>query len=85
MILPLSGSNQIVDVTASEIRVTIKRRKTTSLSSDALLQQSSKLEVWGEVEKLSICGNECAVAKENYIFEETPPLFFRNTACKALK
>lgn len=79
MISPLSGSNQIVDVTASDIRVTIKRRKTTSLSSDALLQQPSKLEVWGEVEKLSICGNECAVAKENYIFEETPPLFFEQS------
>lgn len=52
MILPLSGSNQIVDVTASDIRVTIKRRKTTSLSSDALLQQPSKVEIWGKIEKL---------------------------------
>ena len=59
MILPLSGSNQIVDVTASDIRVTIRRRKTTSLSSDALLQQPSKVEVWGKIEKLSICGSEC--------------------------
>ena len=27
MILPLSGSNQIIDVVASDIRVTVKRRK----------------------------------------------------------
>ena len=58
MILPLSGSNQIVDVTASDIRVTIKRRKTTSLSSDALLQQPSKVEVWGKIEKLSLIVQE---------------------------
>ena len=34
MILPLSGSNQIIDVVASDIRVTVKRRKEPSLSSD---------------------------------------------------
>lgn len=79
MILPLSGSNQIVDVTASEIRVTIKRRKTTSLSSDALLQQSSKVEVWGELERLSIGGNECILENSNYAFEETSPLFFEQS------
>lgn len=36
MILPLSGSNQIIDVVASDIRVTVKRRKEPSLSSDTL-------------------------------------------------
>lgn len=79
MILPLSGSNQIVDVTASEIRVTIKRRKTTSLSSDALLQQSSKVEVWGELERLCIDGNECNLENSSYAFEETLPLFFEQS------
>lgn len=79
MIIPLSGSNQIVDVTASGIRVTIKRRKTTSLSSDVLLQQSSKVEVWGKIEKLSIGGNECVLISRNYAFEETTPLFFEQS------
>lgn len=79
MILPLSGSNQIVDVTASNMRVTIKRRKMTSLSSDALLQQPSKLEVWGRVEKLRIGGNECVIPEENYIVEQTVPLFFEQS------
>ena len=79
MIIPLSGSKQIVDVTASGIRVTIKRRKITSLSSDALLQQSSKVEVWGKIEKLSICGTECVAVNGNYAFEETAPLFFEQS------
>ena len=47
MILPLSGSNRIIEVTASDIKVTIKRRKTASLFSDALLGQKSKVEIWG--------------------------------------
>ena len=79
MILPLSGSNQIVDVTASDIRVTIKRRKTTSLSSDALLQQPSKVEVWGKIEKLSICGSECGEINGNYVLEKNAPLFFEQS------
>lgn len=76
MILPLSGSNRIVEVTASDIKVTIKRRKTTSLFSDALLQQKSKVEVWGNIEKLIVCGCECIPINENYSQEETVPLFF---------
>ena len=79
MILPLSGSNQIVDVTASDIRVTIKRRKTTFLSSDALLQQPSKVEVWGKIEKLSICGSECGEINGNYVLEKNAPLFFEQS------
>lgn len=79
MILPLSGSNQIIDVTASDIHVTIKRRKTSSLSSDTLLQQSSKVEIWGKIEKLSICGSECIPTNENYVLEETAPLFFEQS------
>lgn len=79
MILPLSGSNQIVDVTTSDIRVTIKRRKTTSLSSDALLQQPSKVEVWGKIEKLSICGSECGEINGNYVLEKTAPMFFEQS------
>ena len=79
MILPLSGSNQIVDVTASNIRVTIKRRKETSLSSDAFLNQDSKIEVWGKLSKLSVCGNECEDIGKDYICEETAPLFFEQS------
>ena len=33
MILPLSGSNQIIDVVASDIRVTVKRRNADSILS----------------------------------------------------
>ena len=76
MILPLSGSNRIVEVTASDIRVTIKRRKTTYLFSDVLLQQKSKVEIWGEIDKLIVCGCECTPVNENYAFEQTAPLFF---------
>lgn len=76
MILPLSGSNRIIEVTASDIKVTIKRRKTTSLFSDALLQQKSKVEVWGNMEKLIVCGCECTPINKNYSQEETVPLFF---------
>jgi len=76
MILPLSGSNRIVEVTASDIKVTIKRRKTTSLFSDALLGQKSKVEVWGNIEKLIVCGCECTPINKNYSQEETVPLFF---------
>ena len=79
MILPLSGCNQIVDVTASRIRVTIKRRKETSLTSDALLQQSSKIEIWGKADHLSIEGNNCEVNNSDYIREETAPLFFEQS------
>jgi hypothetical protein len=46
MILLISGSNRIIEVTASDIKVTIKKRKTTSLFSDALLGQKSKMEIW---------------------------------------
>ena len=76
MILPLSGSNRIIEVTASDIKVTIKRRKTTSLFSDALLGQKSKVEIWGNIEKLILCGCECTPINENYSQEETVPLFF---------
>ncbi len=79
MILPLSGSNQIVDVTASGIHINIKRRKVTSLSSDVLLQQVSKLEVWGNIKKLSIGGNECVLTNSNYVFVETSPMFFEQS------
>lgn len=78
MILPLSGSNQIIDVVASDIRVTVKRRKEPSLSSDTLSQQQSKIEIWGKIEKLNIAGNECGVSGENYALEETEPLFLSN-------
>lgn len=76
MILPLSGSNRIVEVTASDIKVTIKRRKTTSLFPDSLLGQKSKVEIWGNIEKLILCGCECTPINENYSQEETVPLFF---------
>ena len=76
MILPLSGSNRIIEVTASDIKVTIKRRKTTSLFSDALLGQKSKVEIWGNIEKLIVCGCECTPINKNYSQEETVPLFF---------
>ncbi|WP_031548880.1 DUF2357 domain-containing protein [Oribacterium sp. FC2011] len=80
MISPRSGSNQIIDVTASDIRVTIKRRKISSLSSDTLLEQSSKMEVWGKIEKLSIGGNDCCGSiNGDYIFQETTPLFFEQS------
>ena len=79
MILPLSGSNQIVDVTASNIRVTIKRRKETSLSSDILLNQASRIEVWGKLSELVICDNECEAAGKDYNCEETTPLFFEQS------
>ncbi len=79
MILPLSGSNQIVDVTASNIKVTIKRRKETSLSSDALKEQPSKIEIWGHIEKLAIGGYDCSVPGEDYVREETAPLFFEQS------
>lgn len=79
MILPLSGSNQIVDVTASNIRVTIKRRKETSLSSDALLNQASKIETWGKLSRLCVCNNECEVTGKDYTCEETAPLFFEQS------
>ncbi len=89
MILPLSGSNQIIDVVASDIRVTVKRRKEPSLSSDALSQQQSKIEIWGKIEKLNIAGNECGVSGENYALEETEPLFFEQSdyivSAKSLK
>ncbi len=76
MILPLSGSNRIIEVTASDIKVTIKRRKTASLLSDALLGQKSKVEIWGNIEKLILCGCECTPINENYSQEETVPIFF---------
>ena len=76
MIIPLSGSNRIVEVTASDIKVTIKRRKTTSLFPDSLLGQKSKVEIWGNIEKLILCGCECTPINENYSQEETVPLFF---------
>lgn len=79
MILPLSGSNHIVDVTASDIRVTIKRRKAASLSSDAFFNQPSRLEIWGKVEKLCICDSECMCADKDYVIEETAPLFFEQS------
>jgi predicted component of viral defense system (DUF524 family) len=79
MILPLSGSNQIIDLVASNIRVTIKRRKDTSLSSDALLKQPSKIEVWGSIDSLSICGDDCESKGKDYILEETAPLFFEQS------
>lgn len=79
MILPLSGSNQIVDITASSIRVSIKRRKETSLSSEALLNQTSKIEVWGKLSKLCVCGSECEVTGKDYAREETSPLFFEQS------
>ena len=89
MILPLSGSNQIIDVVASDIRVTVKRRKEPSLSSDTLSQQQSKIEIWGKIEKLNIAGNECGVSGENYALEETEPLFFEQSdyivSAKSLK
>ena len=89
MILPLSGSNQIIDVVASDIRVTVKRRKEPSLSSDALSQQQSKIEIWGKIEKLNIAGNECGISGENYALEETEPLFFEQSdyivSAKSLK
>ena len=79
MILPLSGSNQIVDVIASGIQVRIKRRKESSLFSDALLQQSSKVEVWGKLEKLYIGGIDCSPSGNDHICVETIPLFFEQS------
>ena len=79
MILPLSGCNQIVDVTASGIRVTIKRRKEASLTSDALKEQPSKIEVWGHIEKLVVGGYDCSASGEDYVKEETAPLFFEQS------
>ncbi len=80
MILPLTGSNQLVDITASNIHVSIKRRKPTPLSSDALLKQDSKLEIWGRIESLHIGGNSCDDSCGNdYVCKETAPLFFEQS------
>ena len=80
MILPPSGSNQIVDLIASSIHVKIRRRKETPLSSDALLMQKSKIEIWGNITKLDIDGNVCGdVLGSNYALKETAPLFFEQS------
>ena len=79
MILPLSGSNQIVDVIASDIQVRIKRRKDSSLFSDALLQQDSKIEVWGKTDKLFIGGVDCLPSGGDHICIDTIPLFFEQS------
>lgn len=79
MILPLSGSNQIVDVIASDIQVRIKRRKDSSLFSDALLQQDSKIEVWGKTEKLFLGEVDCSPSGEDHICIITIPLFFEQS------
>lgn len=76
MISPRSGSNQILDVAASDIYLTIRRRKEESLCSDSILLEPSKIEIWGNVEKLSICGVSCKVSGNDYICEKVSPLFF---------
>lgn len=80
MILPLTGCNQIVDVSTDAIRVTIKRRKEPSLTSDALKEQNSKLEIWGDISALSIGGVVCDDAiGEAYVNAEVPPMFFEQS------
>ena len=80
MILPLIGCNQIVDVRTGDICVTIKRRKEPSLTSDALLQQQSKFEVWGKIKSLTIGNQECSEAcGKDYAIEDVAPLFFEQS------
>ena len=79
MISPRSGSNQILDVAASNIYVTIKRRKKEVFFSDNILQQPSKIEIWGNIEKLSVCGVSCEISENDYIREEVSPLFFEQS------
>lgn len=80
MILPLTGCNQIVDVSTDSIRVTIKRRKEPSLTSDALKEQNSKVEIWGTITSLSIGGVVCDDAVgATYIKEDVYPLFFEQS------
>ena len=80
MILPLTGCNQIVDVSTDNIRVTIKRRKEPSLSSNDFLKQPSKLEIWGCIKELTIGGNQCCeIEGEYYVREDVAPLFFEHS------
>ncbi|MDE6567451.1 MAG: restriction endonuclease-like protein [Lachnospiraceae bacterium] len=80
MTLPPIGCNQIVDVSTENIRVTIKRRKKPSLTSDALLQQESKLEIWGDIKQLKI-GNEICDDSigADYTHISVAPLFFEQS------
>ena len=81
MILPRSGSNQIVSIKTNNIYLTIKRRKETSLASDALKQQKSKLEIWGNIIDLKV-EDEIIDSLDNntdYIKIETAPLFFEQS------
>lgn len=80
MILLPTGCNEIIDVSTDNIRVTIKRRKTPALTSDVLLSQKSKLEVWGGIRELKIGNEICGDCYEiNYASVDVAPLFFEQS------
>lgn len=80
MISPHSGYDQIVIIKTDNIYLTIKRRKKTFLVSDALLQQSSKLEIWGNLTELSVEGERIDLHENSdYVRVDVEPLFFEQS------
>lgn len=80
MVLHHSGCDRIIDIKTDNIYLTIKRRKKPSLVSDALLQQESKLEIWGNLTDLKIEGEPFdLVANSDYARLDVIPLFFEQS------
>ena len=80
MISPHSGHNQIIIIKTDNIYLTIKRRKKNSLVSDALLQQSSKLEIWGNLTELTVEGERMDLHENSdYVRVDVAPLFFEQS------
>lgn len=80
MILPPIGCNRIADIKTNNIHLTIRRRKSPSLTSDALLQQKSKLEVWGSLKELKVGVELCeGIVNTDYARIDVAPLFFEQS------
>ena len=79
MISPHTGYDQIIDVSTNAIRVKIKKRKDPILTSDLLLSQLSKIDMWGPIVSLAICEEAIKIPDKNdYISEPVQPLFLNN-------